>query len=76
MINGLLTETEILKHEFREAKKEYVMNGDFDGHEALGIKVMFPIPMKIRIMMDRLFNGYETKDGITRIMTVEDINFD
>lgn len=75
MIHGLLTETELSKSDFREAKKEYVNYCDFDGHEALGIKVMFPIPMKIRIMMDRLFNGYEI-DGLYRIMTVKDIDFD
>lgn len=56
-------------------KQDYILYGDFDGMEALGYKVMFPIPIKIEIMMDRLFNGYE-KDGINRIMTVKEIEYD
>ena len=58
-----------------QQKKEYHDYGNFDGLEAMGMKIMFPIPILIEIAMDRMFNG-NVKDELYRIMTVQEINYE
>jgi len=70
-----LRNNQYLRAEFREDKMRYVDYGDFDGLEAMGMKVMFPIPIKIEIAMDRMFNG-NVRDELYRIMTVQEIKYE
>ncbi len=70
-----LKNNQYLRAELREEKMEYALNGDFDGLEAMGMKVMFPIPILIEIAMDRMFNG-NVKDELYRIMIVQEIKYE
>ena len=63
------------KAKLTEQKREYVDYGSFDGYEAMGLKLMIPIPIMIMIAMDRIFNG-TIKDELYRIMTVQEIKFE
>jgi len=59
----------------KEQKREYRDYSNFDGLEAMGLKVMFPIPINIEIAMDRMFNGH-VKNELYRIMTVQEIKYE
>lgn len=63
------------KCNLKEEKREYRDYSGFDGLEAMGMKVMFPISILIEIAMDRMFNG-NVKDELYRIMTVQEIKYE
>jgi hypothetical protein len=66
---------ELEKLKFRREKDCFIQDADFDYFEATGQKLILPIPLKICIALDRMFEGHVNKDGIYRLMVIEEISF-